>query len=133
MLDTMLSNAGADHIRFLGHVLVNLSSCVTLNRFQAAESVDALETEAHELMKHNSFLASKCSVQTSTLARVGHGLAGFCLKVSCAGPEGEHNLPDKASNKQRNSTLRRRRTSSCHDGRVSPHRAVLLTAPASVA
>ncbi|XP_058534003.1 ATP-binding cassette sub-family A member 13 [Ochotona princeps] len=58
MLDTMLSNAGADHIRFLGRVLVNLSSCVTLNRFQAAESVGALETEAHELMKHNSFLAS---------------------------------------------------------------------------
>ncbi|XP_069915557.1 ATP-binding cassette sub-family A member 13 [Oryctolagus cuniculus] len=58
MLEKMFNHTGTDHIRLLGHVLVNLSSCVTLNRFQAMDSVDALESKARELMKHNSFLAS---------------------------------------------------------------------------
>ncbi|XP_008589199.1 PREDICTED: ATP-binding cassette sub-family A member 13, partial [Galeopterus variegatus] len=58
MLDKMFNHAEAGHFRFLGRVLVNLSSCVVLNRFHAVESVDALETKAHELMQQNNFLAS---------------------------------------------------------------------------
>uniref|UniRef100_G3TCM3 ABC transporter domain-containing protein n=1 Tax=Loxodonta africana TaxID=9785 RepID=G3TCM3_LOXAF len=58
MLDKMFNHAEAGHLQFLGHILVNLSSCVELNRFQAHESVDLLETKAHELMQRNDFLAS---------------------------------------------------------------------------
>uniref|UniRef100_A0A2K5E9S2 ATP binding cassette subfamily A member 13 n=1 Tax=Aotus nancymaae TaxID=37293 RepID=A0A2K5E9S2_AOTNA len=58
LLDEMFNHTDARHFRFLGSILVNLSSCVALNRFQAVQSVDILETKAHELLKQNSFLAS---------------------------------------------------------------------------
>uniref|UniRef100_H0WK14 ATP binding cassette subfamily A member 13 n=1 Tax=Otolemur garnettii TaxID=30611 RepID=H0WK14_OTOGA len=58
VLDKMLNHPGAGRFRLLGSMLVNLSSCVVLNRFQAVESVDALERRAHELMQQNNFLAS---------------------------------------------------------------------------
>ncbi|XP_051020674.1 ATP-binding cassette sub-family A member 13 [Acomys russatus] len=58
MLDKMFNHMGAGHFQFLGGILANLSSCVVLDRFQAVESVDTLETKAHELMQQNSFLAS---------------------------------------------------------------------------
>ncbi|XP_054213314.1 ATP-binding cassette sub-family A member 13 isoform X22 [Homo sapiens] len=58
LLDEMFNHAGAGRFRFLGSILVNLSSCVALNRFQALQSVDILETKAHELLQQNSFLAS---------------------------------------------------------------------------
>uniref|UniRef100_A0A8C0MV26 ABC transporter domain-containing protein n=1 Tax=Canis lupus familiaris TaxID=9615 RepID=A0A8C0MV26_CANLF len=57
-LDKVFARGGAGRIRFLGRVLVNLSSCVALNRFQALESVASLEAKAQELMRHNNFLAS---------------------------------------------------------------------------
>ncbi|XP_041525646.1 ATP-binding cassette sub-family A member 13 isoform X2 [Microtus oregoni] len=57
-LDQMFSHEGAGHFQFLGGILANLSSCVVLDRFQAVETVGALETTAHELMQQNSFLAS---------------------------------------------------------------------------
>jgi ATP binding cassette subfamily A (ABC1) protein 13 len=59
MLDKMFNHVEAGHFRFLGGMLANLSSCVVLDRFQAVETVDTLETKAHELMQQNSFLASK--------------------------------------------------------------------------
>uniref|UniRef100_A0A8D2D2U3 ATP binding cassette subfamily A member 13 n=1 Tax=Sciurus vulgaris TaxID=55149 RepID=A0A8D2D2U3_SCIVU len=58
MLEKMFNHAGSGHFRFLGQVLVNLSSCVVLDRFQAVESADILETKAQELMQQNNFLAS---------------------------------------------------------------------------
>uniref|UniRef100_G3SKM3 ATP binding cassette subfamily A member 13 n=1 Tax=Gorilla gorilla gorilla TaxID=9595 RepID=G3SKM3_GORGO len=58
LLDEMFNHAGAGRFHFLGSILVNLSSCVALNRFQAVQSVDILETKAHELLQQNSFLAS---------------------------------------------------------------------------
>ncbi|KAM4874915.1 ATP-binding cassette sub-family A member 13 [Thomomys bottae] len=58
MLDKMFNHTGAGHFQLLGSLLVNLSSCVALNRFQAMESVDALESKAHKLMQQNNFLAS---------------------------------------------------------------------------
>ncbi|XP_048642550.1 ATP-binding cassette sub-family A member 13 [Marmota marmota marmota] len=58
MLDKMFNHVGAGRFRFLGQILVNLSSCMVLDRFQAVESADILETKAHELMKKNNFLAS---------------------------------------------------------------------------
>uniref|UniRef100_A0A8C2TX46 ATP binding cassette subfamily A member 13 n=1 Tax=Coturnix japonica TaxID=93934 RepID=A0A8C2TX46_COTJA len=39
-------------------LIVNISSCVLLDRFQPFESVDKLEEKAHELMHQNNFLAS---------------------------------------------------------------------------
>uniref|UniRef100_M3Z391 ATP binding cassette subfamily A member 13 n=1 Tax=Mustela putorius furo TaxID=9669 RepID=M3Z391_MUSPF len=57
-LDKMFAHGGAGHIRVLGRILVNLSSCVVLDRFQALESVASLEAKARELMRQNSFLAS---------------------------------------------------------------------------
>lgn len=59
MLDKMFNRVGAGHFQFLGGIVANLSSCVLLDRFQAVEAVDTLETKAHELMQQNSFLASK--------------------------------------------------------------------------
>ncbi|XP_006874597.1 PREDICTED: ATP-binding cassette sub-family A member 13-like [Chrysochloris asiatica] len=58
MLDRMVNHVGAGNMQFLGHILVNLSSCVVLNRFQAQESVDLLETKAQVLMQQNDLLAS---------------------------------------------------------------------------
>ncbi|XP_073095223.1 ATP-binding cassette sub-family A member 13 [Manis javanica] len=58
MLDEVLTSVGTTRIHFLGRVLVNLSSCVVLNRFQALESVSALELKAHELLQQNGLLAS---------------------------------------------------------------------------
>ncbi|XP_020919565.1 ATP-binding cassette sub-family A member 13 isoform X7 [Sus scrofa] len=57
-LGRMFSHTSAGRVRSLGRVLVNLSSCVVLNRFQALESVATLESKAQELMRKNSFLAS---------------------------------------------------------------------------
>ena len=59
----MFSHTSAGRVHSLGRVLVNLSSCVVLNRFQALESVATLESKAQELMRKNSFLASKYSVK----------------------------------------------------------------------
>lgn len=59
MLDKMFNHVEAGHFQFLGGILANLSSCVLLDRFQAVETVDTLETKAHELMQQNTFLASK--------------------------------------------------------------------------
>ncbi|XP_023570208.1 ATP-binding cassette sub-family A member 13 [Octodon degus] len=58
MLDKVFNHTGAGHFRFLGSALVNLSSCVLLDRFRAVESEDVLESEAHKLMRQNEFLAS---------------------------------------------------------------------------
>ncbi|MBZ3873798.1 ATP-binding cassette sub-family A member 13 [Sciurus carolinensis] len=58
MLEKMFNHAGSGHFHFLGQVLVNLSSCMVLDRFQAVESADILETKAQELMQQNNFLAS---------------------------------------------------------------------------
>nr|XP_038948786.1 ATP-binding cassette sub-family A member 13 [Rattus norvegicus] len=57
-LDKMFNHMEAGNFQFLGGILANLSSCVLLDRFQAVETVDTLETKAHELMQQNSFLAS---------------------------------------------------------------------------
>lgn len=58
----MLSRAGAARVLSLGRVLVNLSSCVLLDRFQGMESVTSLEAAAQQLMRENSFLASEYPV-----------------------------------------------------------------------
>ncbi|XP_001496596.3 ATP-binding cassette sub-family A member 13 [Equus caballus] len=58
MLHMMWNHTDARRIHFLGRILVNLSSCVVLNRFQALESVAILESKGRELMQRNSFLAS---------------------------------------------------------------------------
>lgn len=70
MLDKVFNHVGAGHFHFLGSALVNLSSCVLLDRFRAMKSVDVLDSEAHRLMKQNKFLASKypTNVVTETLA-----------------------------------------------------------------
>lgn len=62
ILGRMLSRVGTSRVLNLGHILVNLSSCVALNRFRGLESVAVLEAAARELMRKNSFLASKCPV-----------------------------------------------------------------------
>ncbi|XP_013365643.1 PREDICTED: ATP-binding cassette sub-family A member 13-like [Chinchilla lanigera] len=58
VLDGVFNHAGAGHFHLLGSALVNLSSCVLLDRFRAMESEDTLESEAHKLMQQNKFLAS---------------------------------------------------------------------------
>ncbi|NXQ82271.1 ABCAD protein, partial [Nyctibius grandis] len=45
-------------IDLLSQLVVNISSCVLLDRFQPFDSVEKLEEKAHELMQQNNFLAS---------------------------------------------------------------------------
>uniref|UniRef100_A0A452QTV9 ABC transporter domain-containing protein n=1 Tax=Ursus americanus TaxID=9643 RepID=A0A452QTV9_URSAM len=77
-LDKMFAHGGAGRILFLGRVLVNLSSCVVLDRFQALESVASLEAKARELMRQNSFLAS--IIFNTSLA--GRNLGARSLQLS---------------------------------------------------
>ncbi|KAM5273642.1 ATP-binding cassette sub-family A member 13 [Ctenodactylus gundi] len=58
MLDKVLNSTGAGGIRLLGGLLVNLSSCVVLDRFQAVESEGGLEAEAGKLAQQNQLLAA---------------------------------------------------------------------------
>ncbi|XP_016053791.1 PREDICTED: ATP-binding cassette sub-family A member 13 [Miniopterus natalensis] len=57
-LGRMLSPTGTARLLSLGRAVVNLSSCVELNRFQGLESVAALEAAALKLRQENSLLAS---------------------------------------------------------------------------
>lgn len=85
-LGKLLGHAGAGRVRWLGHILVNLSSCVSLNRFQPLPSVTDLEATARELLQQNSFLASKCSGPKCRGGRVPVAVVcRFSLSVSaCA-------------------------------------------------
>ncbi|NXC50112.1 ABCAD protein, partial [Penelope pileata] len=58
MMDKMLNSSASKQIDLLSQLIVNISSCVLLDRFQPFESVDKLEEKAHELMQQNNFLAS---------------------------------------------------------------------------
>lgn len=65
----MLGRMGAARVLSLGRVLVNLSSCVLLDRFEGAESVASLEAAAHQLMRENSLLASEYPVTNRAWGR----------------------------------------------------------------
>ena len=78
-LDKVFARGGAGRIRFLGRVLVNLSSCVALNRFQALESVASLEAKAQELMRHNNFLASKYPARNTLGQAQAPGRLPLCV------------------------------------------------------
>ncbi|CAM9884095.1 unnamed protein product [Rangifer tarandus platyrhynchus] len=57
-LDAMLNHTGAGRLRSLGRVLVDLASCVQLNRFRGLASAAALEATAQALLRKNTLLAS---------------------------------------------------------------------------
>ncbi|XP_072707693.1 ATP-binding cassette sub-family A member 13 [Ciconia boyciana] len=58
MMNKMLNSSASKQIDLLSQLVVNISSCVLLNRFQPFDSVEKLEEKAHELMQQNNFLAS---------------------------------------------------------------------------
>ncbi|XP_032298475.1 ATP-binding cassette sub-family A member 13 [Coturnix japonica] len=58
MMGKTLNSSASRQIDLLSQLIVNISSCVLLDRFQPFESVDKLEEKAHELMHQNNFLAS---------------------------------------------------------------------------
>ncbi|XP_057284756.1 ATP-binding cassette sub-family A member 13 [Pezoporus wallicus] len=58
MMKKMLNSSASKQIDLLSQLLVNISSCVLLDRFQAFDSVEKLEEKAHELMQQNNLLAS---------------------------------------------------------------------------
>ncbi|KAM9165595.1 ATP-binding cassette sub-family A member 13 [Pangshura tecta] len=58
MMEKMLNNSVTEQINLLAQLMVNISSCVLLDRFQHLESVEKLEAKAQELMQQNNFLAS---------------------------------------------------------------------------
>lgn len=58
-LGRALSRAGAGRLLSLGQALVNLSSCVLLDRFRGLQSAAALEAAAQRLRQRNGLLASK--------------------------------------------------------------------------
>uniref|UniRef100_A0A8D0FS86 ATP binding cassette subfamily A member 13 n=1 Tax=Strix occidentalis caurina TaxID=311401 RepID=A0A8D0FS86_STROC len=58
MMNKMLNSSASKQIDLLSQLVVNISSCVLLDRFQPFDSVEKLEEKAHELMQQNMFLAS---------------------------------------------------------------------------
>ncbi|NXN67627.1 ABCAD protein, partial [Himantopus himantopus] len=58
MMNKMLNSSASKQIELLSQLVVNISSCVLLDRFQPFDSVEKLEEKAHELMQQNNFLAS---------------------------------------------------------------------------
>ncbi|OPJ76455.1 hypothetical protein AV530_016136 [Patagioenas fasciata monilis] len=57
MMNEMFNSSASKQIDLLSQLVVNISSCVLLNRFQPFDSVEKLEEKAHELMRQNNFLA----------------------------------------------------------------------------
>ncbi|XP_053122131.1 ATP-binding cassette sub-family A member 13 [Hemicordylus capensis] len=58
MIEKMLKNSMTEQINLMAQFIVNISSCLLLDRFQPVESVKKLESKAHELMQQNNLLAS---------------------------------------------------------------------------
>ncbi|XP_077644282.1 ATP-binding cassette sub-family A member 13 [Lonchura striata] len=58
MMNKMLNSSASKQIDLLTQLVVNISSCVLLDRFQPFDSVEKLEEKAHELMQENNLLAS---------------------------------------------------------------------------
>ncbi|XP_074755573.1 ATP-binding cassette sub-family A member 13 isoform X1 [Athene noctua] len=58
MMNKMLNSSASKQIDLLSQLVVNISSCVLLDRFQPFDSVEKLEEKAHELMQQNMLLAS---------------------------------------------------------------------------
>ncbi|XP_027734794.1 ATP-binding cassette sub-family A member 13 [Empidonax traillii] len=58
MMKKMLNSSASKQIDLLSQLVVNISSCVLLDRFQPFDSVEKLEEKAHELMQQNNLLAS---------------------------------------------------------------------------
>ncbi|XP_069709551.1 ATP-binding cassette sub-family A member 13 [Phaenicophaeus curvirostris] len=58
IMNKMLNSSASNQIDLLSQLVVNISSCVLLDRFQPFDSVEKLEEKAHELMQQNNFLAS---------------------------------------------------------------------------
>uniref|UniRef100_A0A4X2L2C1 ATP binding cassette subfamily A member 13 n=1 Tax=Vombatus ursinus TaxID=29139 RepID=A0A4X2L2C1_VOMUR len=58
MLGKMFNHSKVEQFHSLAQIMVNISSCVLLNRFQPLESVETLEREANGLMQQNNLLAS---------------------------------------------------------------------------
>ncbi|KAM4794530.1 ATP-binding cassette sub-family A member 13-like [Cyanocitta cristata] len=58
MMNKMLNSSASKQIDLLTQLVVNISPCVLLDRFQPFDSVEKLEEKAHELMQENNLLAS---------------------------------------------------------------------------
>ncbi|XP_063255537.1 ATP-binding cassette sub-family A member 13 [Prinia subflava] len=58
MMNKMLNSSTSKQIDLLTRLVVNISSCVSLDRFQPFDSIEKLEEKAHELMQKNNLLAS---------------------------------------------------------------------------
>ncbi|XP_057888774.1 ATP-binding cassette sub-family A member 13 [Melospiza georgiana] len=58
MTSKMLNSSASKQIDLLTQLVVNISSCVLLDRFQPFDSIEKLEEKAHELMQENNLLAS---------------------------------------------------------------------------
>ncbi|XP_017670381.1 PREDICTED: ATP-binding cassette sub-family A member 13 [Lepidothrix coronata] len=58
MMNRMLNSSASKQIDLLSQLVVNISSCVLLDRFQPFDSVEKLQEKAHELMQQNNLLAS---------------------------------------------------------------------------
>eukprot|EP00062_Callorhinchus_milii_P012447 gi/632959600/ref/XP_007895712.1/ PREDICTED: ATP-binding cassette sub-family A member 13 [Callorhinchus milii] len=57
-LDNMLNDPVTKQITLLSQLMVNVSSCILMDRFRPLESKEALEHQAQGLMSDNTFLAS---------------------------------------------------------------------------
>ncbi|XP_074055133.1 ATP-binding cassette sub-family A member 13 [Macrotis lagotis] len=71
MLGKMFNHSKTEQFHSLAQIMMNISSCVLLNRFQPLESVEILEREAHGLMQQNNLLAS--IIFNSSLNNKRHG------------------------------------------------------------
>ncbi|XP_069469529.1 ATP-binding cassette sub-family A member 13 [Ambystoma mexicanum] len=57
-MNQILNSTVTQQVNMLSQLMVNISSCVRLDRFQPFNSTEELEVKAHELMQQNNFLAS---------------------------------------------------------------------------
>ncbi|XP_072454230.1 ATP-binding cassette sub-family A member 13 [Notamacropus eugenii] len=71
MLGKMFNRSKVEQFHSLAQIMVNISSCVLLSRFQPLESVEMLEREAHGLIQQNNLLAS--IIFNSSLTSKSHG------------------------------------------------------------
>ncbi|KAJ1200504.1 hypothetical protein NDU88_004328 [Pleurodeles waltl] len=71
-MNKMLNNTATKQINMLSQFMVDISSCVLLDRFQPLNTSEELEQKATELMQQNNFLASIIFNVSSSKSREEH-------------------------------------------------------------
>lgn len=79
MTNKMLNSSASKQIDLLTQLVVDISSCVLLDRFQPFDSIEKLEEKAHELMQENNLLASKYLIWNVFLQKISDFVFVVCV------------------------------------------------------